>query len=193
MDRRAFVAASVLLLPGCAAMGLPASPPPERPSRASIRKFGLVGRLALRNGVESFVANIDWHHVADESERLLVMSPLGQGLAELGADRQGAWIDTADHKRYAAATVDDLSEQAFGARLPLSRLPSWVVGRTAGSEVDGVVLDNLGRPTSFVEAGWQVSYPSYESGARDALPLAIRLSRDPLDVRLKVDQWNLLP
>jgi outer membrane lipoprotein LolB len=131
--------------------------------------------------------------LADESEHLLVTSPLGQGLAELGADGDGAWIDTAEHRHYSAATLDDLCEQVFGARLPLSYLSSWVLARAAGSTVDRLVLDDFGRPESFVEAGWQISYPSYESRAPDALPSAMRLTRDPLDVRLKVDQWNLLP
>lgn len=181
-------------LAGCAAFGISASVPPGRPPRASIRRFGLLGRLAVRNGSASYVANIEWRHVADGSEYLLVTSPLGQGVAELGADGRGAWIRTAERQQYDAATLDDLSEQVFGARLPLSHLPSWALARTVGpAAVNRLVLDGFGRPESFVEAGWQVSYPSYESRSPDALPSAMRFARDPLDVRLKVDEWNLLP
>jgi outer membrane lipoprotein LolB len=194
MFRRAFLAASVVWLAGCAAIGpFGSPPPPERPPRDSIQAFGLVGRLSLRNGAESFSAHIDWNHFANGSERLLVTSPLGQGLAELGVDARGAWLITAEQKEYSATDLDDLSQQVFGARLPLSRLPSWVLGRTDGTAIDRLVRDEHDRPQGFVEAGWIILYGSYESDAANALPAMVRVTRDPLDIRLKVDQWNLAP
>lgn len=193
MLRRAFLAACLGGLSGCAALGTLGSPPPPRPPRDSIQQFGLVGRLWLRNGAESFSAHVDWRHLGNGNERLLVTSPLGQGLAELGVEAGGAWLSTAEQKRYVAANLDDLSEQVFGTRLPLSLLPSWVLARTARTEADRLVLDGQGRPRRFVEAGWEISYVAYEGDAADALPTLLRLTRDPLDIRLKVDQWNLVP
>lgn len=146
----------------------------------------------MRNGAESFSGKIDWRHGGDGSDRILLSSPLGQGLAELDADRQGARLHTSDNKRYAAASLDDLSEQVFGARLPLSSLPRWVLGQVPSTD-DRLALDTLGRPVSFLAAGWRVAYPSYESEMASALPSLIRLSRDDLDVRLKIDRWDLTP
>ena len=185
-------AACAALLFGCASLTPPSEAPAARPVRSAINQFKLSGRLAVRNGAESFSGRIDWRHGDDGSERILLSSPLGQGLAELDADRQGARLHTSDNKRYAGPSLDDLSEQVFGARLPLSSLPRWVLGDAPG---DGkrLALDSLGRPASFWMAGWRVAYLSYESEMANALPSLIRLSRDELDVRLKIDRWELAP
>jgi len=192
MMRRLLVAACAALLSACAALAPPSEAPAARPARSDISHFALTGRVAVRNGAESFSANIDWRHGGDGSERILLSSPLGQGLADLDADRQGARLQTADSRRYTAASLDDLSEQVFGARLPLSSLPRWVLGQTPDA-ADRLALDTLGRPASFLAAGWRVAYPSYESELANALPSLIRLSRDQLDVRLKIDRWDLAP
>lgn len=192
MRRWLVVAACAALLSACASLTPPSEAPAARPARDAISQFNLSGRVAVRNGAESFSGKIDWRHGDDGSDRILLSSPLGQGLAELDADRQGARLNTSDNKHYAAASLDDLSEQVFGARLPLSKLPRWVLGQVPGSD-DRLALDTLGRPVSFSAAGWRVAYPSYESEMANALPSLIHLSRDELDVRLKIDRWELAP
>jgi outer membrane biogenesis lipoprotein LolB len=39
--------------------------------------------------------------------------------------------------------------------------------------------------------GWQIAYLVYESAAPDALPTLIELRRDDIDVRLKIDTWQI--
>lgn len=192
MCRWLLVAACAALLSACASLAPPSEAPAARPARSAIGQFNLSGRVAVRNGAESFSGKIDWRHSGDGSDRILLSSPLGQGLAELDADRKGARLHTSDNKHYTAASLDDLSEQVFGARLPLSSLPRWVLGEASG-DAKRFALDTLGRPTSFWMAGWRVAYPSYESEMASALPSLIRLSRDDLDVRLKIDRWDLTP
>lgn len=185
-------AACAALLSGCASLTPPSDAPAARPSRNAISQFKLSGRLAVRNGAESFSGKIDWRHGRDGSDRILLSSPLGQGLAELDADPQGARLRTSDNNRFTAASLDDLSEQVFGTRLPLSNLPRWILGQAPSTD-DRLALDTLGRPVSFSAAGWRVAYPSYENEMANALPALIRLSRDELDVRLKIDRWELAP
>ena len=192
MCRWLVVAACAALLFGCASLAPPSEAPAARPARSAISQFNLSGRVAVRNGAESFSGKIDWRHGGDGSERILLSSPLGQGLAELDADREGARLHTSDNKRYTAASLDDLSEQVFGARLPLSSLSRWVLGEAPG-DGNRLALDTRGRPASFWMAGWRVAYLSYESEMANALPSLIRLSRDELDVRLKIDRWELAP
>lgn len=184
--------ASLGLLAGCAALTPALEAVPARPARAEISAFQLIGRVAVKSAEQSFSARIDWRHGADGSEHMLVNTPLGQGLAELTADRSGARLETADRQSYAAPDLDALSEQAFGARLPLVKLPYWAIGKVAAAAAD-LVLDEQGRVRRFAEQGWQVAYLAYESEAPAALPTLIQVRRDDLELRLKVDEWNLEP
>jgi outer membrane lipoprotein LolB len=181
------------LLAACAALTTPvAEPIPERPARADIAAFQLSGRVAVKSADQSFSARIAWRHGPDGSEHVLLSTPLGQGLAELTADRSGARLATADRQDYFAPDLDALSDQALGAPLPLSRLPRWAVGQVGAPAAD-VALDRQGRVLSFAEQGWRVAYLAYESEAPAALPTLIQVRRDDLELRLKVDEWNLAP
>jgi outer membrane lipoprotein LolB len=188
------VAGCAVLLSACTTL----APPPEgegialRPARSEIHRFDLVGRVAVKSASASFSAQLDWRHDGDNSERIVLSSPLGQGLAQLDFDGGAARLRTARGEQFEAASLDDLSAQVFGARLPLSRLPLWVIGQVTDG-VEHLAVDDRGRPESFDAAGWRVAYSSYEHAGPDALPSLIRLSRDELDVRLKIDRWNLTP
>jgi len=187
MLRRLVAFLSAAFLCACAAL-----PPPEpRPLRNDISRFSLTGRVAVRNGDESFTARIEWRH-GDGTDRILLTSPLGQGLAELNADASGAHLETADRKSFAAPDLEGLSEQVFGAALPLASLPRWVVGQVWNA-VEALQIDRQGRPQSFSDRGWRVAYLDYEADTADALPALIQLRRDDLDLKLRIDQWNLAP
>jgi outer membrane lipoprotein LolB len=181
---------AVTLLAGCALA--PVAPPAARPQREAIAAFALSGRVTVNNGAESFAGRIEWYHGADGSQRIAVSSPLGQGLAQLTADRAGARLDTGHDRSYAAGDLDSLGEQVFGATLPLSLLPRWVLARVP-PDAERLARDAHARPQSFVDGGWRVAYLAYESESAEALPTLIRASRGELEVRLKIDAWNLDP
>ena len=186
------VLSAVALLSACAVLVPPPEQPVARPLRNDISRFSLSGRVAVRNGEESLSANIEWRHGGDGTDRILLTSPLGQGLAELNADAAGAHLETADRQSFSAADLEGLSEQVFGAALPLSSLPRWVVGQVWNA-VEALQIDGRGRPQSFLDRGWRVAYLHYEADTADALPTFIQLRRDDLDVKLRIDQWNLAP
>lgn len=192
MRRRLVAVLSAALLSACAVLAPPPEQPVARPLRNDISRFSLSGRVAVRNGEESFTARIEWRHGGDGTDRILLTSPLGQGLAELSADASGAHVETADHQSFRAPDLEGLSEQVFGARLPLASLPRWVVGQVWNA-VEGLQIDGQGRPQSFSDRGWRVAYLGYEADTADALPALIQLRRDELDVKLRIDQWNLEP
>jgi len=100
-------------------------------------------------------------------------------------------METADRQSFSATDLEGLSDQVFGAPLPLASLPRWVVGRVDGAQ--GLTLDDRGRPHTFSDRGWNVSYLGYEADTTDALPALIQLRRDDVDVKLRIDQWNLVP
>ena len=183
------------LLSGCA--GLPsaaATPPIERPARAGIEAFSLDGRISIQQGERRNATNIAWRHAADRDE-MLFTTPLGQGLAELTRDAGGAHLRLADRREFDAADWEGLARQLFGFVLPLSALPRWVIGAPPESAAGIGALDAAGRPQWRQIDGWRIDYLEYESPAANALPTLIELRRDEegIDVRLKVDEWQLSP
>jgi outer membrane lipoprotein LolB len=155
-----------LLLAGCATV----PDLPQRPDSRDIIQFAFVGRLAVRQGEMRHYANVDWRHDARRDE-ILLTTPLGQGVAELVRDADGARLTLADKRSYAAADWSALSRQVFGLPLPLGASSRWLLGDITATD------------------GWRVTVVERESATPDALPTVIELERDDITVRLKIDEW----
>ncbi|HMM55491.1 MAG TPA: lipoprotein insertase outer membrane protein LolB [Candidatus Desulfobacillus sp.] len=186
MPRRLLASVLLALAASCAVLPPPAAD--ARPQRESIAAFGLSGRIAVRHAGETHFAGIEWRHDG-ETDEIVLSGPLGQGLARLTAGGGAALLETADGKRYAAADLDGLAAQVFGAPIPVSGLSRWVLGRAA---VDGQLRrDAAGRPVALVEQGWTIEYLRFESAAPQALPDLLRARRGDTEVRLTIDGWEL--
>lgn len=171
-------------LPGAAA-------PAQRLTRVTSNDFFLAGRLAASKGNQRYAVNITWRHTTQRDE-IFVATPLGQGIAELIRDAAGARLTTAERREFSAPDWQALSAQVFGFTLPLSALPRWLAADVP-AEALGVSLDRSGRPQRMVADDWQVAYLDYASDAADALPVLIELKREDIEVRLKVDEWQIAP
>ncbi len=179
------LAAAAALLAGCQIM-----PPAEtgiapRPARTAIPGFSIDGRVAAHEGTTQHYANISWRHTA-AADDIVLTTPLGQGVAELNRDTDGARLKSADGKMVAAADWEELSARVFGFALPLEGMPRWLLGDVAPTQ-----RDDQGRPLAARADGWSIRYLGYESEAADALPVLVEFRRDDIEVRLKVDSWQL--
>lgn len=179
--------AGLLALSACASVP-PSSPPPSRPQREAVESFSLEGRLSVKRDGQNYSGLVSWQHRAGRDE-ILLSTPLGQGVASLVGDETRARLELADRRSYTAPDVEQLSQQVFGARLPLRHLPIWVLGRASA---DGrLARDALLRPAHLVDQGWEIDYLAFESEAADALPTRLFLQRGDLEVRLAIDSWTL--
>src|ERR1035437_3823925 len=127
-----------LLLWGCAAL------PSSRgsvPSLDSLADFSLEGRFSLHHEEKNYSGRLTWRHVGLNNE-LLLLSPFGQGLAEIVTSESGARLTLSDGKFYEAAEVETLTRQVLGFPLPLVQLTDWVRGRAETGNAD---LDAFGR------------------------------------------------
>jgi len=88
-----------------------------RPRRGPLRQRRRIGRVF-------------WRH-ANDTDELLITSPLGQGIARLNRKGDQFRLVTGDRKEYRADNAEDLTEQALGWRLPLAGLSDWVQARRA--------------------------------------------------------------
>lgn len=156
-----------------------------RPSRSDIPAFSFDGRVAARQETTQHYANISWRHTR-ETDDIVLTTPLGQGVAELVRDAGGARLKSADGRSVSAAGWEELSSRVFGFALPLDGMPRWLLGDVATARRDA-----QGRPLAAQADGWDIDYHAYESEAADALPTLVEFRRGDIDVRLKVDTWQL--
>jgi outer membrane lipoprotein LolB len=168
--RRALgVTLAALLLGACA------SPPPLESGWTS-------GRLSVRVDAaaagkpQSFVAAFELRGSGERGE-LRLLSPLGVQFALARWSHDEAALTTAEgERRY--ASLDDLSLDALGERLPLAALPDWVAGRPWGGAPS--------RPSGagFEQLGWAVDLSRHAEGQlaarREAAPVVtMRIQLDP--------------
>lgn len=191
MSRRAFLLCGCLLLAGCAT---PLRAP--LPARQVLQDFALEARFALRvtppgQPVQSSGGRLSWEH-KNAGDRILLANPLGIGLAEIEVMPALSRLRTADGRVRQSADADALMEEVSGQRLPVSRLPAWLLGKADGSG-EALQLDVFGRPVRLREAGWQIEY-AYDDEQPAALPSRLILSRDgEIELRLRIEEWKEAP
>jgi outer membrane lipoprotein LolB len=178
--------------------------------------FLLTGRVAVKGGRESFSSGVQWRH-AERGDEILLLSPLGQTLAQIQLNPDGASLTTSEHHSYYAADVESLTEQVLGWHLPLAGLQYWVQGMNSPATAAEMDLDGDYRVVTIRQDGWNIDYASYfpasatqvaqtraqaqaqsqpqfeaQAGAQ-AEPLRPRLlllKRGDLQIKLVIDTWS---
>ena len=89
---------------------------------------------------------------------LELSTPLGVTIASARIDSSGASLVTAQGKRFEAQSGEDLTEQIFGWRIPVQRLPAWFKGKP--SNITELQADPKwpDRPGAGEEDGWSIRY-----------------------------------
>eukprot|EP00825_Cyclidium_porcatum_P043477 TRINITY_DN6170_c0_g1_i1.p3 TRINITY_DN6170_c0_g1~~TRINITY_DN6170_c0_g1_i1.p3 ORF type:complete len:100 (+),score=25.06 TRINITY_DN6170_c0_g1_i1:289-588(+) len=80
---------------------------------------------------QSSGGRLTWTH-QNRSDRVLLSSPLGYGLAEIETTPELSRLRTAEGKQRESTDPDALIEEVTGQRLPVTRLPAWLLGRSGG-------------------------------------------------------------
>ena len=141
------------LVTACAIV--PSSPVVDLPARATLDAFSLEGRFSLRNENKSYSGRLSWRHDL-EGDRVLLSSPLGQGMAEIVSDTEGAHLTASDGQIYSAADTETLTRNVLGypatAVLPysqaLSRFPAHL--QQMDMESNGKSVNRFGEPIDYV-------------------------------------------
>ena len=167
------VCLAVLLLAACAEV--------PRQSDASLtlgpplQRFTAEGRFSLRQGERRDYVRFRWEH-APETDAVLLMSPLGQGMAELTRDASGARLTQPNQPVIAADTLPQLAQRVFGAPLPLEAMADWLRGArpALSGEVDG----------------WRVTISDTSSYRQHRLLKVMEARREDVELKLVVDDWD---
>lgn len=173
----------LLGLAGCAS----APPLLTRVPQADV-PFAFSGRVMVRQGQQHDSAGLHWRHDADDE--ILLQGPLGYTAARIQRNAQGATLDDAYGRHYAAADAEALMQQALGWSVPLAGLRYWLRAEAAPQGEARAARNEAGQIAVLHQQGWEIRYLKYADAQRAALPLHVELQRDGLQVTLRIDQWQ---
>lgn len=132
----------------------------------------LGGRMALRiaalgsEPARQWAAAFELKGSAERGE-LQLLSPLGTVVAQANWEPGTAMLRSSGQERR-FGSLDELSWQALGERLPLQALPDWLRGRA------WVGAPHVASGAGFVQEGWQVDLTGVAEGTvvirREAAP-----------------------
>ena len=176
--------AAVSALAGCAAL---------EPSRTALPRapvFDLVGRMAVTHDGRSFSSGVRWQHAAERDE-IWLLTPLGQALAHIVDDAEGAVFTGSDRRQHRARDVEALTRRTLGWELPVARLAWWVRGDIAA---DGTIAeaerDPQGRLLRLQQDGWDITYVYRSQDSAYSLPQRLDLTSESQSIRLVIDTWQ---
>ena len=189
---RAFYFAWVLFISGCASLPpqLPAKSVTPIPSVAEISQFQLAGRVAVKYADQGFSGSLRWRHDPAQDD-ILLLNPLGQGVAHILSTPTGVTLDTSDSRHYQARDAENLTQKILGWRLPLHGLRYWAQGMAAPNAPSKAQRDSAGHLTQLNQDGWDIEYRAYKEVSGKMLPGKIFMQRDDLEIKLLLDTWDL--
>ena len=174
-----------VLLSGCAV--LHPVPPAAPPAQLESAPFALNGRISVKYQDKHDSAGLRWTHLA-QTDEVLLLNPLGQTVARIFRDDGHATLDSGG-KHYEDTDAESLMEQVLGWHLPLSGLQRWVLGMPDPGTPSQAERAADGKLSVLHQDGWEVQYQRYAG----ALPSRLHLSREGLQVRLLIDEWDWKP
>ena len=188
----AAAAATALFLTGCQTALEPAaiSGSPEywqqmQQKLAQVQTYNLSGRLGV-SGETRFSANFNLQGTGD-TYTLVLTSSLGSELAKLTV-KPGEAVLLSDGKVYQAQTPDHLFKDAFALDLPGSALKQLFLGQAGQASI----LRPDGQLMSTAQGGFIADYQSFAEFNGYALPTDIRISKDRLFIKIKVNEVSAI-
>ena len=173
MIRLAAVGAA-LLLSACAALSPPQAP---LPSLTAVPKaFEMSGRIAVRHGQSSEIAQLRWTRHAG-SDTWVIASPLGNEVARIESTPSGATLTRADGASQHAANFPELTREALGVALDPAALAQALHGETPRDVPDG----------------WRFEVEETQASGPVRLAKRITVRGGDTVVRLVVDSYQPLP
>ncbi|MEF8794228.1 lipoprotein insertase outer membrane protein LolB [Thiohalorhabdus sp.] len=188
-----------ILLAGCAGIQLP-EPAANRDQAVAAYKervdrlsklvgWRLDGRVVAKGPGESGQARIRWSR-SDREGRLAVRNPFGQTILEMRNGPRGLRLRDAQGGVFRGDRAHTVLRERLGWRVPVGRLADWALGLGRGEGVPAD-LDANGRPRHLAADGWTVTFSEYIQVDGLSLPQSMLVSRDEMQLRIRVQEWHL--
>jgi Outer membrane lipoprotein involved in outer membrane biogenesis len=132
------------------------------------------GRISIRQADRSDIAKLRWTHHA-RGDAWIIASPLGNEIARIESDAEGASLVQAGGGTRRAASFEALAEETLGVGLDPAMLAAWLHGNLRDTPPN-----------------WRVTIDEKQDAGAVQLARRITAQRGDVVVRLVVDDYQPL-
>jgi outer membrane biogenesis lipoprotein LolB len=174
MIARLAAAAMLFAVAACATLAPPETPAPQLAGVPA--SFEMTGRLALRRGQESEIAQLRWTRRGG-ADTWVLASPLGNEVARIESNARGATLYQASGGGAQADSFEDLTDRILGVALDPAALAQALHGSVPG----------------HLPAGWRFTIDETQPAGKVTLAKRLTVTDGRTVVKLVVDSYQALP
>lgn len=180
---------ALALLWGCAVTP-PAEQTVPQKSTASLRAWGLEGKLGFRSPQKNGSAWVNWQQ-AGTDYNLRLSGPFGAKATQIQGNGNYAVLRQAGEQDLNAPDATALTERLFGWPLPVEQMMFWVKGSPASAEAKATYDSDTGQISTLTEDDWHLEYSDYQPQGSWILPGKIRGTRGEIGFTLIIKSWEV--
>jgi outer membrane lipoprotein LolB len=156
----------------------------------ALNTWQLKGKLGVRSPQQATSANLQWLQNPHQFE-LKLSGPFGTGAVIARGNRDS--IEVVHNSTSYTGAPDVLGQRILGVALPLDAITWWARGLPSPYAPPAVnsVTGSGGTPKSFQQAGWQLSFSSFQPTAGYLLPRKISGQFGDLSFKLVISNWSI--
>ena len=158
---------------------------------SGIVDFDLKSMIAIRNQADAGSASLQWQQ-QNQRYHILIFGPLGTGSYELTGEPGKVELATSSGKRFYATSPESLLMQQTGWQLPVSNLYYWIRGLPVPNVPAEKNFDAYHHLILLKQQNWIIHYLNYTSVNHIDLPQKIFLENPRINVKIVVNQWQVL-
>ncbi len=165
----------------------------SQPPRTYVDNIDLAGRISVRYQVndkeEALHGGFTWTQNRDRTQ-VTLLSPLGQVIALIEVDPDGATLKQGGQPSRQASDVDALVVATLGWPLPISGLRDWLQGFAIDANGNRFVAQPPAAEVTTRD-GWRIGYNTWQEMRPKRIDLDRRTTQaGDVSIRLVIDTWQ---
>ena len=157
-----------------------------------VQNWQFSGRFGAKTDTEHWTGNIVWSQNADQYT-INITGPLSTASVILEGDHDIALLHLSDETSFSADNAQSLLQSHTGLKLPVNELRYWLLGLPSPDNKSlNMELNKDGQLTKLLQNDWEVTVKRYTTADNLQLPDKIFLINHEINVRLIIQQWQIL-
>ena len=157
---------------------------------APIDQWELAGKLGIKFPQDSSSANIRWQQQHTEFN-IVLNGPFGRGAARLSGTPDWITVQVAGEQEQSSSDPASLLKGTLGWDLPINEMRHWAKGIPADLPIEEYQINDRGQLLQLQQAGWLITYTSYQAVDNLTLPKRLIATRDDVRITLVITLWRI--
>ena len=157
---------------------------------AHFEDWQLSGKISVQDDQDNFSGRLHWRK-SSASYELLIVAPMGRGSWRLEGTDDGAVLTDEKQRVWQGPDAEALLSERVGWHVPVNDLVYWIRAMRTPDRSTDVEFDSWGRMGRLREAGWTVTYQTWQESGGLQLPRKMIASSDPYRLKLVISEWEL--